>query len=145
MVTLSCYELVSLGPGKVGVVVIPSLSAEKRPAHGSVAIGVMRPVFIPRFSLPPSLLLIPLVPRALRPFTASITQAWSKPKYRHRSPNVIAMIRNSENITNWVADSILSAQTLKLRREVCLPTKPIPFSLAEMGCTDAFMPPIFFA
>jgi len=44
--------------------------------------------------------------------------AWTKPKLRHRSPNVIAMIRIFDHISTWVIDNILSAQTIKLRKEV---------------------------
>ena len=44
-----------------------------------------------------------------------LNQAWSKPKYRHRSKNVLALVQRSTALTNWVASVILWQETLRGR------------------------------
>eukprot|EP00004_Rigifila_ramosa_P007499 TRINITY_DN1849_c0_g1_i3.p1 TRINITY_DN1849_c0_g1~~TRINITY_DN1849_c0_g1_i3.p1 ORF type:complete len:1081 (+),score=249.42 TRINITY_DN1849_c0_g1_i3:2-3244(+) len=45
---------------------------------------------------------------------------WSKAKYKHRSPNVLAMIERFNLTSAWVATTIVSAEKLKLRTQLLL-------------------------
>ena len=44
-----------------------------------------------------------------------LNQSWSKPKLKYRSPNVLAMIRRFNVISNWVTSSILSRDCVRDR------------------------------
>jgi len=45
-------------------------------------------------------------------------QSWSKPKLKYRSPNVLAMIKRFNIVSNWVASTIVQVETVKERAEV---------------------------
>jgi len=47
-----------------------------------------------------------------------LNQAWNTKKYKHRSPNVIAMIQRANRFSFWVATMILSQPTNKARRKI---------------------------
>jgi hypothetical protein len=44
-----------------------------------------------------------------------LNQAWSKPKYRYRATNVLALVNRSTALTRWVASVILWQETLRGR------------------------------
>jgi len=58
--------------------------------------------------------------RAIKP-SELLNQIWNKPKQRHRAPNVVKMIRQFNEISNWVSTSIVSSQ--KIRQRVKVMTK----------------------
>lgn len=58
--------------------------------------------------------------RAIRP-SELLNQVWNKPKQRHRAPNVVKMIRRFNEISNWVATSIVGSE--KIRQRVKVMTK----------------------
>jgi hypothetical protein len=47
-----------------------------------------------------------------------LNQSWSKPKTKHKSPNVLKFITRFNNLSNWVASSILKAAKLRARAKV---------------------------
>lgn len=47
-----------------------------------------------------------------------LNQSWSKPKTKHKSPNVLKFITRFNNLSNWVASSILKAAKLRQRAKV---------------------------
>ena len=40
--------------------------------------------------------------------TFRILQAWQKPKYKHRAVNILRLVDRMNNLTLWVATTILS-------------------------------------
>jgi hypothetical protein len=46
------------------------------------------------------------------------SQAWSKPKLKHRAPNVLAMIGHFNALSNWVSLTIVSCERLRERAKV---------------------------
>jgi hypothetical protein len=42
-------------------------------------------------------------------------QAWSRPKYHHMCPNVMAMINFFNDVSNWTGSAILSERLVKNR------------------------------
>lgn len=47
-----------------------------------------------------------------------LNQAWSKPKLRHRAPNVLALIKRFNQVSGWVSTEILECATIRDRVRV---------------------------
>jgi hypothetical protein len=47
-----------------------------------------------------------------------LNQSWNKPKLRHRSPNVIRMINRFNEMSQWVASSILRQEKIRDRTRI---------------------------
>eukprot|EP01105_Mastigella_eilhardi_P020099 TRINITY_DN4769_c0_g1_i2.p1 TRINITY_DN4769_c0_g1~~TRINITY_DN4769_c0_g1_i2.p1 ORF type:complete len:848 (+),score=226.97 TRINITY_DN4769_c0_g1_i2:245-2545(+) len=47
-----------------------------------------------------------------------LNQSWSKPKLKHRSPNVLALIKRFNEVSQWVAEEILGQASIKDRVRV---------------------------
>ena len=41
-------------------------------------------------------------------FLLNLQQAWQKPKYKHRAVNILRLVERMNNLTLWVATTILS-------------------------------------
>jgi len=54
--------------------------------------------------------------RAIEP-SELLNQAWSKPKLKHRAPNIQACTESFNTVSNWVASIICEGPTLRIRRD----------------------------
>lgn len=50
--------------------------------------------------------------------TELLNQAWDTDKFKYLAPNVIALIRRTDQISNWVASTILTGETGKERAAI---------------------------
>jgi len=66
-------------------------------------------------------------------------QSWSKQKLKYRSPNVLALIRRTNVISNWVTSSIVLIDTIKERAEVMAKFVQIADRLFALNNYNALM------
>jgi len=68
-----------------------------------------------------------------------MNQSWSKPKLRHRSPNVLAMIKRFNVVSNWVTVSILSVPTVRDRARLMAKFIHIAENLLQLNNYNSLM------
>jgi len=68
-----------------------------------------------------------------------MNQSWSKPKLKHRSPNVLAMIKRFNVISNWVTVSILNVPTVRDRARVMAKFIHIADNLLQLNNFNSLM------
>eukprot|EP01128_Nolandella_sp_AFSM9_P001128 TRINITY_DN1123_c2_g5_i1.p1 TRINITY_DN1123_c2_g5~~TRINITY_DN1123_c2_g5_i1.p1 ORF type:complete len:664 (-),score=149.08 TRINITY_DN1123_c2_g5_i1:283-2274(-) len=68
-----------------------------------------------------------------------LNQSWSKPKLKHRSPNLLAMIEHFNNLSTWVSSMILSPIRLKNRVKVWRKFIHVAQSLRELRNYNSMM------
>lgn len=44
-----------------------------------------------------------------------LNQAWQKPKYKHRAQNILRIVERMNNLTLWVATTVLSQKDIQQR------------------------------
>lgn len=49
-----------------------------------------------------------------------LNQAWNKPKLKHRSPNLLKAINHFNDISSWIAHTILKVERIKERARIMI-------------------------
>lgn len=71
--------------------------------------------------------------------TELLNQAWSKPKLKHRAPNVLAFIAQFNRTSTWAATEILSAPNIRERVKVVTKLIKISEKLTQMNNFNSLM------
>ena len=71
--------------------------------------------------------------------TELLNQAWSKPKLKHRAPNVLAFIAQFNRTSTWAATEIVSAPTIRERVKVVTKLIKISEKLTAMNNYNSLM------
>jgi len=68
-----------------------------------------------------------------------LEQSWSKPKLKYRSPNVLALIKRFNIVSNWVTSSIVLTNTIKERADIMAKFVQIADKLFALNNFNAVM------